>query len=232
MAPTASIRITADDREAGSSVVESLRTAPGVDLRIARLPVGDYLIDDLLLIERKTLPDLMASIKDGRLFSQALRLVDAAPRVAVLLEGRSRELVVAGMRREAVQGALISITVFLGIPLLRSMDAAESARLMLYAARQQRAYAYGALPRKGRRPRGKGATQNRILQGLPGVGPERARRLLQRFGSVESVMTAEREQLRSVDGIGESTAKAIRWAVEDAAATYAAGVGAPVRSPA
>jgi len=28
----------------------------------------DYLIDEVLLIEHKTLPDLVASIKDGRLF--------------------------------------------------------------------------------------------------------------------------------------------------------------------
>ena len=35
------------------------------------------------------------------------------------------------MRREAIQGALITITIVLGIPLLRSKDARETARLIV-----------------------------------------------------------------------------------------------------
>jgi len=39
---------------------------------------------------------------------------------------------------EAIQGALISVSVILGIPVLRSRDAEESARLMRYAGRRSR----------------------------------------------------------------------------------------------
>jgi ERCC4-type nuclease len=39
-----------------------------------------------LLFERKTLPDLVASIADGRLFKQALRLVNAKLPAAMILE--------------------------------------------------------------------------------------------------------------------------------------------------
>lgn len=138
---------------------------------MARLPVGDYLVDEALLFERKTLLDLVASIKDGRLFAQGLRLANASCRAALILEGGSQALAQSGMRREAIQGALVSLTLFLGIPLLRSMNADETASLILFAARQGRTFAAGALPRKGKRPRGKPRVQNRILQGLPGVGP-------------------------------------------------------------
>ena len=156
------IAIVADDRERDGGVVGLLRHRDDVCQTIERLPLGDYRIDDALLVERKTLPDLILSIKDARLFSQGLRLAEADLRTALILEGTSRDIADSGMRREAIQGALITLTLFLGIPLLRSMDQAETARLLLYAARQGRAIATGALTRRGRRPRGKFRTQAHI----------------------------------------------------------------------
>ena len=47
------------------------------------------------------------------------------------------------------------------------------------------------------------------LEGVEGVGPARRRRLLRRFGSVENVRTADPDELRTVDGIGEETARRI-----------------------
>lgn len=217
-----SFSIVADDREARGAVVEALGRHAAVRLRLGRLPEGDYRIDDALLFERKTLPDLVASIKDGRLFAQGLRLAQAPLRAAIILEGRSQDLADSRMRRDAIQGALVTLTLFLGIPLLRSLDPDETARLMLFAARQGRAYASGALPRKGRRPRGKACVQNRMLQGLPGIGPERARRLLERFGTIEAVIAAPAETLATVPGIGKGTAEAIRWAVEEPRDSYSA----------
>jgi len=221
MDPGQSFSIVADDREARGTVVEALGHLPGVRLRLGRLPVGDYRIDDALLFERKTLQDLVASIKDGRLFAQGLRLAQAPLRTAIILEGRSQDLADSRMRREAIQGALVTLTLFLGIPLLRSLDPQETASLMLFAARQGRAYASGALPRKGRRPRGKARVQSRILQGLPSIGPERARRLLERFGTIEAVIAAPAEALAAVPGIGKGTAEAIRWAVREPRDLYA-----------
>jgi ERCC4-type nuclease len=215
--------IVVDDREARGGVPEALRRNEGVHLSLQRLSVGDYRVDDTLLFERKTLPDLVASIKDGRLFAQGLRLTQAPLRTAIILEGRSQELADSRMRREAIQGALMTLTLFLGIPLLRSMDSEETASLILLAARQGRAYTSGLLPRKGTRPRGKARVQGRILQGLPGVGPERAKRLLERFGTIEDVFTASADALASVPGIGKATAEAIRWAIEEPRELYAIG---------
>ena len=65
-----------------------------------------------------------------------------------------------------------------------------------------------------------------MLQGLPGVGPERAKRLLDEFGSVESVLAANIDDLTTVDGIGLTTAEAIRWVVSERQAHY--GSAAPV----
>jgi len=47
------------------------------------------------------------------------------------------------------------------------------------------------------------------LDEVPGVGPELRKRLLRRFGSVDGVRAATREELARVDGVGEATADAI-----------------------
>ena len=47
------------------------------------------------------------------------------------------------------------------------------------------------------------------LDDVSGIGPELRKRLLRRFGSVEGVREASRDELASVDGVGESTADAI-----------------------
>jgi ERCC4-type nuclease len=91
---------------------------------------------------------------------------------------------------------------------------------MLYAARQLRAIASGAVQRPGKRPRGKRKTQLNILQGLPGIGPQRAQLLLEVFGSVEAVMAASVEELAALPRVGEKTAQAIRWAVQEKAVQY------------
>jgi len=47
------------------------------------------------------------------------------------------------------------------------------------------------------------------LDGIPGVGPQTRSSLVGRFGSVENVRNASREDLQDVDGVGEKTADAI-----------------------
>ena len=215
------IRFLVDDREARSGTVAALEAVEGVDLRFGRLPVGDYEVDGVLFFERKTLPDLAVSIQDGRLFHQAwsLSVMPAPARGVLILEGTASDWSGIGMRREAVQGALITVSVFFGVPLLRARDGEESARLMVYTAQQAKVMKRGALPRHAKRPKGKRRAQLAMLQGLPGVGPGRAERLLDQFGSVEAVLTAAADELAAVHGIGKQTAQGIRWLVGEGGRT-------------
>lgn len=218
----APIVVVADDREGGSPVLERLRESPRFALRIRRMPLGDYRVDDRFLFERKTLADLAASIASGRLFSQALRLAALETlRPALILEGTAADWRDSGMHREAVQGALVTLMLFLGLPVLRARSARESVAIMRYAAVQGRVAGYRGCHRPGRRPKGKAAVQHRILQTLPGVGPERAGQLLRRFGSVRAVMSANEAVLTEVTGIGKTLAGRIVWAVRDQPAQYA-----------
>nr|WP_320133493.1 ERCC4 domain-containing protein [uncultured Holophaga sp.] len=208
--PTPRILVLADDRERDAPALKAFQDMEGVELRIARLDLGDYRVDGHLVVERKSLPDLLASIRDGRLFRQTAALASCGERCMLLLEGRVQDIQHAHMRREAIQGALICISLIWGIPILRALDGAESARLMLLAAAQLRRTQRPIAFRPGACPRGLQRAQTHVLQGLPGIGRSLALRLLEHFGSVEAVMSADAATLRQVDGIGPDRAARIR----------------------
>ncbi len=209
-ASTAPVVILADDREAGSGVIAELQKIPEVQLQIKRLKVGDYLVDGDCLFERKTVADFAASVIDGRLFQQAYALGRFHDSAALILEGRAGDMAACSVRREALQGAMISLSLIFRLPVLRSLDPAETARLLLYAGRQLRRRDGEHSWCGGRRPKGRHRRQLRVLQALPGIGPDKAARLLEVFGSVEAVIAASQERLEEVEGIGPKTAAGIR----------------------
>ena len=226
------ITILADDREQKGEVITFLQDMENVDVKIQRLSLGDYLTDRLpsrpgtsakhnrLVFERKTLRDFALSIIDGRLFKQATRLAASDDESILILEGTGKELSETGLKREAMQGALISISLILGIPVLRSINPCETAHLIIYATRQINSIVTGAVRRTGYRPKGKRKRQLFILQGLPGVGREKAKRLLDKFGSIEGVINASTDDLQSINGIGKSTADEIKWVVKESSNPY------------
>ena len=212
--------IIADDRERESGVPCILDGFPDVELTVSRLPLGDYLVDDKLLFERKTLPDLIHSIIDGRIFSQAARLAASDYQAILILEGTSADISGSKMKREAIQGALIHVSVILGIPLLRSTSPQETASLIIGAARQVNNVADGMVTRHGASPKGKRRRQMLILQGLPGIGKKRSKLLLEKFETVQSVVEATYDDLRAVDGIGDNIADGIRHVLSEKRGEY------------
>lgn len=214
------VDIVADDRERASEVVAFIGSISRVSVRIERLASGDYLADRRILFERKTLQDLSRSVVDGRLFKQMVRLTKSKYKAVLILEGSGKNAESLRVRREALQGALITISLVLGIPVLRSMTPEETARLIVYAARQVASLGKAGYQRAGYRPTSKKGRQLYILQGLPGVGHERALRLLEKFGSVEGVLRAGLDELQAVEGIGAKTADRIRWAVSEKIEPY------------
>jgi ERCC4-type nuclease len=210
---TPPIYIVADDRERQSGVIESLSSFENVSVQIRRLSIGDYRVDRCLLVERKTLKDFSISIVDGRLFTQMIRIKKSNFMGALIIEGTARDLMGLGISRKAMQGALITVSLVMGISILRSTDTAESAALIVYMARQLWSASKGTVRRWGYRPKRNRTRQLHILQGLPGIGPEKAVRLLDKFGSVEAVISADCDALQSIDGIGKGIAQKIRQAV-------------------
>lgn len=217
------IRIWVDDRESrSSSIARRLSEAEGVSVVVKRLRTGDYLIEGKALVERKRVRDFLESLKEGRLFAQASRLAVQPLRSFMILEGPAQEWRAAGVTRAGIQGAMSMLSVAFGIPVLRSQSEEETWKLMIMIVHQLQAQARPPGRKPGRRLCGKRAWQVHILTGIPKVGPTRAQRMLEQFGSIEAIVTATPEALATVDGIGRRTAQHIHWAVHESPESYRA----------
>ncbi|CAN5425826.1 hypothetical protein BH23ACI1_BH23ACI1_27470 [soil metagenome] len=198
-----------DPRERAARLYELAHAATDFDVRVRPLRAGDYLVAGAVVVERKTHADFATSLLDGRLFTQAAVLARGPHRPLVLIEGPRPERRL-DVHPHALEGALASLAVMWRLPVVETRDPEGSLRLFRFIAAQVDGAAPAALKRFGRKPKRIATRRLYVLQGLPGVGPTLAGRLLARFGSVEGVMTAAASALAETDGLGPAKAARIR----------------------
>ena len=124
--------LTIDHREANSTLPAMLKLH-GHQVIMQSLPVGDIRISDRILIERKTARDLIDSIIDGRLVNQAKRLHNAAPRPLLIVESIESERI----HPNAIYGAMAWVTLDLGLPVLMTGSAEQTARFISVASKRE-----------------------------------------------------------------------------------------------
>jgi ERCC4-type nuclease len=207
----ARVRIIADIFEGGSGVPASLQRL-GAHVTVEPLPAGDYRISGGVLVERKTVADLHGSLARGRLWSQIGRIRDVAVLPFLFVEGPGLD---DGPRHpNAIRGCLLAIA-DLGVATVRTEDPGDTAlwlhRLALRQERRRRAWV--TAPRPPDPPPGASA-----LRGIAGISDTTARALLDRFGSIERLLSAGPERWAEVDGIGPVRAHALAAALLDEAA--------------
>ena len=173
------------------------------------LTVGDYCLDHGIVVERKTHADFAVSLVDGRLFTQAAKLARCPHRPIVLIEG-PRPARMPDVHPHALKGAIVSLAVMWRLPVLFARDPEDSLRILRCLADQLCSSDHGVLKRYDRKPKRLASRRLYMLQGLPGVGPVVAHRLLQAFGSIERIVTADEGALMRVRGVGRQTAVRIR----------------------
>ena len=206
------ILIEIDYRERDGGILEILRKS-NVMVEEKRLFIGDYLINKHIAVERKTTKDFVISIIDGRLFSQASRLKRYAEVQLMIIEGTDLFSTGYEVDPQAIKGAIVSLSVSWQIPLIFSKSPDGTAEILVMAGIQDVKYRDEILKRAGRRPRRLQTRKLFMLQGLPGIGPRIAKRMLERFGSVEKVITSGEHELSCVEGIGRKKASMIREVV-------------------
>ena len=177
----------------------------GIDAQGTRLPAGDYVVSDRLVVERKGSTDLAASIKDRRLFEQLARLAEAYPSVVLIVEGDPVHM------HEASWTGALGRALTLGASVLRTRDARDTAQWLarLHRLENKPASAPRGQPRVRRPTDDDLQTAEDVLRCLPGISSVGAGRLLAHFGSLERVFAANHEELLAVRGIGPVRARTL-----------------------
>jgi ERCC4-type nuclease len=211
------LEIVIDDREP-DVMLEYLIFYKNIIVRKERLSVGDYLLDSDLLVERKAIPDLCASIKDGRFFKQVARLASSKIPTCLILEGKNASFKDSGFSKNAIQAILLSSSMVFKIPILRSKSPKETVSIMLQCFKQltkDKLADYKFHPRLKPKFKTQGTDKYlkqkiHILEGFPGIGADRAEYLLNHFGSLQHIFNAPESDLLSVIGIGKSTVQKMK----------------------
>ncbi len=209
----AAVRVFVDQREIRSHVAHALEKL-GMEIALTTLEVGDYVVSDRVGIERKTAEDFLSTFLDGRdLFSQISDLVRAYERPLLIIEGEGL-YTTRQIHPNSIRGVLAAITIDFGVPVIFSKDEEDTAALISIIAKREQIDSKREINLHGKKS---AATlkeqQEYLVSAISDIGPAVARNLLRHFGSVETVMTASREELMKVELVGPKTADRIKEVV-------------------
>ncbi len=201
-------KIYIDNREMKSKVVRNLKDLE-TEIELQKLDLGDYIVSKDVIIERKSADDFLSSLTDGRLFEQANRLVETYRNPLVILEGSPYGI--RDIHPNAIRGAISSLVLDYGIPVIYSRNQEETASLIRTMAKREQEDKEKEISVRGDQKKlDINERQRYIVEGLPHISSVLAKRLLSHFKTVESIFNSKESELQQVEGIGEKIAKEIR----------------------
>ena len=204
--------IIADHREKASKVLRDL-VDQGINVQTKTLEVGDYILADGIICERKTAEDMVNSLIDGRLMSQLKDLKDQAKKPFLILEGEQDLYSVRAIHPNAIRGMLASITLSYNIPIIYTKDPEDTAKFLRIVARRMQLEGhakYVDLKRSGKSIQDQ---QLSIVGALPDVGPKLAERLLKEFKTLRKIFSSKK--LDKIEGLGKKKADRIKELLDE-----------------
>ena len=206
------VEIVADQREMDANIARDLSKREEIEIRLETLAVGDYVLSDRVVVERKSVADFVDSLVGGdrSLFEQVGAMARHYSRPIVVVEGdglyEQRDV-----HPNAVRGALSSLAVDFGASVLRTAGEDETTELLAVIAGREQETADREVSVHGEKQSKTLAEQQEyVVASIAEIGPVTARSLLEEFGTVEAVMIAGEEELQEADGVGTVTAERIR----------------------
>lgn len=225
------MRLVIDTRE---QKLHSALTAVPFD--IEPLHIGDVCIrspdnQDILVIERKTVDDLAASIKDGRFKEQLMRLQASESMIAYIIEGHrswNDEGFIGGLPAKSINSTLFKLQFKYRIPCWFTANVANTASLVVGILRRfesDKHLEWGALPTP---PNAEAYNLSAIktikkenftpalcfvqqLCCIPGISSTKANSIISSLECTSlSQMLQKLDKLESVPGIGKKLADTIR----------------------
>lgn len=204
------LRVVVDEREKASGVPDELLSM-NVRVYFSKLSVGDYVISPEVAVERKTTRDLLSSVYDFRIFSQAASLAAAYSKPYLLVEGDSKEVGKIAKNLKSYYGAIANVTLAYGLRLLHTANTQETAIAIAELLNHAWAKPVTQMTRETP-PKSKSIPRQQVylVSALPGIGGKLAQKLLLKYGSPRRVMSLTTGELSMTPGIGWKRAEKIK----------------------
>lgn len=197
--PVEKQKIIIDYREKNSLVI-SILMRDNFDIEFKELKVADYIIRDIA-IERKTVSDFLASMKNKHLVKQ-LEELQQYPKKLLIIEGIDEQNLysdeeMGGMHPNSVRGFLLSIVLKHNVPIIFTKNYQDTAKFIGVLSRRKEKEASLNVTKK---TLNKKEQLQFIIESFPGIGPTNAKKLLEKFKTIKNIINATEEELKNIVG--------------------------------
>jgi Fanconi anemia group M protein len=196
--------IIVDSREANTAtkIVKGLRER-GVNVKIATLEKGDYVLSDECAVERKTVQDFVYTLTRRYLFEQLFLLKEIYPKSLIILEGYLPIIYkYSRIQPASIWGAMFNLAKN-GIAIVNTTSYKETTDFLYVAARQEQIVEKRTPtihPVKTRETLSD--AQIYFVASLPNIGREKATSILKSYQTPMSALINVDEWPKTVYGLG------------------------------
>ena len=215
------MNITIDTREQNRiETATQYYESQGHTVTVEELPIGDYIFNNQVVFEYKTIPDFITSIQSGRVFNQAINMAENYDYHYVIIQGdehtRSRSI---GMSRNyrpvnitQYLGAIASLNRFTTVIESYNPIIQEAYYRMLVTAKKalQDKPIVRKFPKKHKNP-----AFNYLCYCIYGINSKKAKLITDTYElqSLTDLLNLTNEYQQNIEGIGKKTAENIIGAI-------------------
>ena len=192
----------------------------GVDVEVKEEQIGDYIFNDKVVFEFKTIADFISSIQSGRVFNQAINQAENYDYHYVIIQGdehsRAKAIAMSKHYREVSYfqylGAISSLNRYTTVIESYSPFIQEAYYRMLITAKKclQQKPIVKKFPKKH-----KNTALNFLTYSIYGINYKKAQLIVDTYDlqSLTDLMTLDTDKLLKIEGIGQKTAQNIIEAI-------------------
>ena len=191
-------KVIVDYREK-NSLVASYLVKLGLNVEFRELKIGDYIVKNVI-IERKTIQDFLGSMLNHRLIKQIEELKQYENKL-LIIEGTSEQEIYSennsGINANAVRGFLLSIILKHKIPAIFTKNQEDTAKFINVLSKKKEKEINLNVKKK---TLNKKEQMQFIIEGFPGIGPKTAKKLLEKFRTIQNIINASEAELKEAIG--------------------------------
>lgn len=202
--PNPNVKIIVDTREKQSLIAANLREQKA-NISFEKLEIGDYLIGRTI-IERKTFPDFLGSMLNKRLQEQLINLKKYEKHF-LIIEGFGYNYNKYKINENAIRGMILSIATDFKIPIIFTADEKDTSKFLVLTAKKYENKKEKQEEFSIRQTKNLKSIEEQkkfILEGFPGIGPNLSKKLLERFGQLNKIFSAKKEELSQIEKFDEN----------------------------